>query len=241
MGCTHFASKQSKIGKKLDVIDKNKLESVQVWITGANDSLSLVAPTNQTKEVKLAKKYTGYAQDIVGIPKIEDRINVVKILDDSSKLNIRQVLERQIELKKEADRREADARFQELEIRLKEQELVINAKLQAMGTKYEEEHNKKIWWNIFGWSTGTLIIAGIIALCVFFPPAIPIVLGAIKWILSKFVSLLKYLVPAFFNTIKGISTVRETLKTEAETNKTLPLDKQITYTPSEILEFLGSE
>ena len=239
IGCSYFAPKLHKIDQQAAVKQEQVIESVRIHNDVIDQSLTL--NTNKNPYTDLAHLSSENIGDLLGPPKIENQIDIKPLFPTDTKLSVSQVIRKQLVEKQLNEHRESDKRLQNEIIKLEGEKAKLEEKLQAYGTKYEQERNQRVWWKFWTFGTTGFVIAGLIALCVFFPPAIPIILGALKWIFSKFVGLVNYVVPALANTIRGIGEARKTLKVEAETNKSLPEDKKILYTPDEVLELIDTE
>lgn len=239
IGCTHYFAGKSKTEGKIDKIQEEQINSVKFWNWLSSHALAL--NTNKNQFTDIAERSTDNITDLIGIPAKSNQVEVKKLLPTDTKLSVKQIIEKQLVEKQLSDRESKDSKLQQDLKILEEEKRILTEKLTAYGAKFEEERNKSINWRIWTWGSGTLIIAGIITLFVFCPALIPVALGILKWIFAKFVSLVNYVVPALSNTIKGIGETRKTLKIEAETNKTLPDDKKIVYTPDEVLDLIDTE
>jgi hypothetical protein len=104
--------------------------------------------------------------------------------------------------------------------KLVSQEREQAATLQAKGALYEQEHNSGIISRIWKWSIGTLGIGGLIALCVFFPAAIPIMGQLIGWLVSRVPALASWLgvvgLRSYERTVTAIQEIRDKSKAEGK-------------------------
>lgn len=239
LSCTYFKKSHNQTEGKISQLQEEQLQSVVFWNWLSAHALQL--NTNKNQFTDLSERSTANITDLIGIPAKEDQIEIKQLLPTDTKLSVRQSIEKQLAGKQLSDRERADSKSQQDLIVLQDENKILTDKLTAYGAKFEAERNKTIWWHFWEWTTGTLVIAGLIALFVFCPAAIPVVLTILKWIFSKFVGLIQYVVPAMVNTVKGIANTKAVLTQESEINKALPPDKQITYKPEEIVDLLRDE
>lgn len=127
----------STAGLRYDDSNKSLLESGKVYVHAANNSL----PDNPSQ----AKKYTEYAEDVLGIPEEEET-------------------PAQIEKRHQADRKIEAERDK------------AESKLIELGKQKEQENNRNIISRLWHWGLATFGLAGVIAVCVLFPPLIPFIL-----------------------------------------------------------------
>lgn len=103
---------------------------------------------------------------------------------------------------------------QETEWRTKEAQ--YQAALVEMGGKYEAEKNKSIVKRVWHWAIGTFGIAGLIALCIFCPAAIPLIVRLFGMLVSKVPALASWVgvvsVKAYDSIIHGVQNAKEKLK-----------------------------
>ena len=115
----------------------------------------------------------------------------------------------------------------------------LEQKLIDYGEKYEQERNEKIkfWFKWIG--IPVILIGGLIAACVFFPPLAGIVVS----IFPKLVSLFGVVgASTVKNVVKGVGDVRNSLKIQADQNNVLKEKghEPETYTPEEVLEMIDT-
>ncbi|MCL5098569.1 MAG: hypothetical protein M1608_13780 [Candidatus Omnitrophica bacterium] len=195
-GCIHDTAKLVKAQTAATTNAVALTEESRALTTGVVDALAL-APTNPPTD--LAYDMAKRDQQIEGVP--TSRIDVPNILAGDQKA---------------AESLEARYRTQEsliaertsLEAKLKDAE----AKLIDLGQKYEAEHNQTVFHRIWAWAIGTLGLGGIIALCIFFPAAIPLVGKCAAWLIGKIPTLANYLgvvgKDAFDAVVKGVGEFR---------------------------------
>ncbi len=203
-GCTHQAG---RIKREETAVSRNEkaLETrVQENVTGALDALHM-APTNPP--TNLASALLQDTQQIVGLP--VQRIPVGDILAG---------------LKPAVD--DLQRRFDQTEALLKERS-ALNERLQAtearlveMGKLYEAEKNKNIVKRVWHSLVATLGIGGVIALCVFFPAIIPVLINCVGWLVGKVPQLASLFgvvsKKAFDAVVTGVEKVRDGLKTRPD-------------------------
>lgn len=198
-GCTHHASDLRSSDKKVNANDALLKEESRALTTGALDSLSY-APTNPPTD--LAKKFLRRDQQIEGMP--AKRIDVEAILAGQAKAIA-----------------DLDARFIKIDallderIRLEIENKRLTDALVEMGQKYEAERNKSIVRRLYGWLGFGGTIAAILALFVFFPPAIAIAGRLLAWIVTKLPGLASFVgvvgTKAFDATVRGVEKAKTAL------------------------------
>lgn len=154
-GCTYLAPKKLKQEAALAGTQK-KIISQAAYMTDITVS-ALARETNRTPQITLAKKTAGETQLLLGIPAWE-RFDVDAYFASN---------------KVETEKLKAQFNYdiELLKLRAKQEAKLDKTedKLIAYGQTFEEERNKTIWWKFWTWSTATLIIAGIVCLCIFTP------------------------------------------------------------------------
>lgn len=234
MSCTHFAAKQQVLDKQVQTLKYEQIERASIYVKGASDTLHTIPTQDRTPETDLAEQLINYGSDLLPPVPVYLKLDISALLSENQKT--RDLAEKSLNKMIEQDKLTAQ-KLDNVEKQLgKVEDRLIN-----YGATFEQQRNKNIWtrmvasFGIFG------TIGIIIALCILFPALIPVFIAILKWIINKFVTFITWLVPAMSNLVKGIGNFKKQLKTEVETNKSLPSDKQITYTPSEVLQYLNDE
>lgn len=214
-GCFHASSSLAKASQKAAQNADALAEESRALTTGALDAL-VKAPTNPP--TTLAKTLLKKDQQIEGLP--VHRIDVDAILAGQTPALV--ALTNRLNL--------ADTLLEERE-RLRVEIAQLNSRLVELGTKYEQERNRGILRRIylslgFGGS-----IAGLLALCFFFPPAIAIVGRILGWVVSALPSLASWVgvvsVKAFDATVRGIEKAKTSIGSDSTAALELSLSKSM--------------
>lgn len=152
------------------------------------------APTNPPTD--LAKRFLDRDQQIEGMP--VRRIDVEGLLSTNSAafkaLDARFEYQDRLLVEREQIRAERDA--------LRAERDAVRAELAELGKKYEEERSKSIWRRIWGWLgfSGLVIavVGGLVAVCIFAPPLIPVI--------GKLIAFAVNLVPRLAGFVGVVST-----------------------------------
>lgn len=201
-GCTFARQKADRRQRAFDANGAILSEESRALTTGALDSLGY-APSNAP--VAIAKRMLERDQQIEGTP--NTRIDVAPLVAgeraalaalDRRLLGIDSLLVERARLQSELD--------------------AANERLQEMGRLYEAEKNRSVLRRIFGSLGITGVIAGLLALFIFFPPALAIVGRLIGWIVAKLPQAAGFLgavgVKAYDSSVAGIERVRQKLDPE---------------------------
>jgi hypothetical protein len=170
--CTFFTKKQLRLEANLGQTNDRILDQAKYM----NDTtvMALARETNSTMPIDLARKTSTEAQRLLGMHPYER-------FDLDAYLTSNEVAWASLRAKFDTDTALLKMRGTQ-ENKLED----TKDKLIAYGQKYEEERNSKIWWKFWTWSTGTLIFAGFIALCVLTPVG-PALLSGVLGLLWKVV------------------------------------------------------
>lgn len=198
-GCLNTAPSLAKASQKAAKNDAALAEESRALTTGALDALGH-APTNPP--TTLAKTLLKQDQQIEGLP--VHRIDVEAILAGQSAA-ITALTNRLNHTEALLDDRE----------KLRNEIAELNSRLVELGTKYEQEHNRGILRRIYMSLGLGGSIAGLFALCFFFPPAIAIIGRILGIIVSWLPSLASWVgvvsVKAFDSTVRGIEKAKEAI------------------------------
>jgi hypothetical protein len=170
-GCTSHFKNLSKVASYENERVRELTQAARVANQIGRDNLSKTNYAKATVAYDLSDDFLRREQNIVGLP-VEDQSQVVKsLLDENKKLRA-------------AAKDLQDAReLEETEWR-RQREQYLSA-LQAMGQKYEEEHNKSIIKRLFAGLgfTGTILL--IVGICILCPAAIPVFTHFAGFVVSK--------------------------------------------------------
>lgn len=201
-GCYNTTPRLSKTSKKAAENAAALAEESRALTTGALDALGH-APTNPP--TALAKTLLRQDQQIEGLP--VHRIDVEAILaGQASALSA---------LTNRMNRTEALLDDRE---KLRDEITQLNSRLVELGTKYEQEKNRGILRRVYLYLGFGGSIAAILALCVFFPPAIAIFGQLLGFVVSKLPGLASWVgvvsVKAFDATVSGIEKAKAAIGNE---------------------------
>jgi hypothetical protein len=208
-GCTHVASKRAKIHSQLE-------EHSRAFTTAVVDSLQLQPPEQRDNYTEFALRVAREDQRVEGLPL--DPISVEPHVR-RNETNAFATLNAE---------RALSARFAETE-KLIAAEKRQDDRLIAFGQTHEENQNRSRarWVKWIG--SGSIVIGGLIALCVFVPAIIPILGRILGWLVSKLPALAGAVgvvsVKAFDAVVKGV----ERTKTEPSGNSRLTNDSSDTW------------
>lgn len=182
VGCTYLAPKKLKQEAALAQTQAKILDQAKYW----NDTTvnSLAHETNNSLPIQLAKKSSTQAQIMLGAHPTE-RFDVDAFFASNSAA-----------IKELTSKIDYDKELLKLRTKQESKLETTENKLQVYGQIYEEERNKTIWWKFWTWSTATLIIAGIVCVCVFTP------LGPV--VINNLLSFLWSVVPRVASFFKAI-------------------------------------
>lgn len=167
-GCTFTAPKRVAVAAKAE---ERLREHVQAARLANHEGRMSTNAVRAMLAYDLSEQFLGRAQALAGLP-LEDQTERVKSL-----------LEENDELRHAAAEAEVARARQEQAWRT--EKAAYEAKLLDYGAKYEEQRNRSILRRFWGWLVSTLGVGGIIALCVFCPAAIPILLRVVAWVVNK--------------------------------------------------------
>ena len=171
-GCTHLKRTETIVSRQL-------AEESRALTTGVVDALQLQPPEERDRFTEVALEFARQDQRIEGLPlKSFDAPAVVESTNVAGNGTMVATF-----LPSEVKRRFA---FQD---RLRAKEFAVREKLIDIGVAHEEERNARIvaWTKWLG--GGSLLAGGLVALCVFFPAATPIVGRLLAWLVGKIPSL----------------------------------------------------
>lgn len=168
--CTYFAPKKVKQEAALEGT-KDKIIAQAQYMNDAT-VIALAGVTDVSPRIGLAKKTSTEVQRLIGQHPFE-RFDV----DGWCRSNELAFAELKLQMA-------YDTLLIKKQIKQEAALDVTKDKLIAYGQKYEEERNNRVWWKFWTWSTGTLIFAGFICLCVFTPVG-PAVLSGMVGLLWK--------------------------------------------------------
>jgi hypothetical protein len=216
-GCTYLKSKVKRDNEAQNRNEALIAEESKALTTGVVDALS-IAPTNPP--TALALEFAKKDQQLEGIP--QERIDVLALLAHD----------------KQATKALQDRYAMEDKL-LKDRQIISDKlketqdKLVAMGELYEQEHNKTIWRRIWTSLFSTLGIAGIIALCIFCPAAIPIIGRIVGWLVNKIPSLATAFGVVAKKSFDGVVTAIEKVRDAQKEGKSISLDETLSKTLDE--------
>jgi hypothetical protein len=172
----------------------------QALTTAVVDTLELEPSRERSRHAELALALAREDQRIEGLP--PEGIEIEPLLADPTGLEVRAA---------------EIARLLAREARLRE-------RLMSLGVEAEERSNaRRAWWS--KWiASGTVLIGGGIALCVFFPVAIPIFGRVLGWMVGKVPSLARALgvvsLKAFDAVVRGVEKSRAATAGQPLANQT---------------------
>jgi hypothetical protein len=195
-GCTFVRGKVDRRQMAVDANAAALAEESRALTTGALDTLGH-APSNAP--VALARRLLERDQQIEGVP--AKRLDIAPILagDPAAISGLNAILARVDSLTGERLRLEAELDQ-------------ANARLQEMGRLYEAERNRSIVSRILGSLGVAGTIAAVVALFVFFPPALAIAGRLMAWLVAKLPAAAGFIgvvgTKAFDATVSGIEKAR---------------------------------
>ena len=230
MACTNQADKRAGLKEQYEAFQRENIVSAAAYVGAARESLSRVPKENRTPEVELSQDLVSVADVMLPSYPLELRIDVDPLLSVDEKMRSRAM--KLLEDRYNADAKRAN-KIQELEERLGRTE----ERLIAWGAEHEKEKNSNIVKRIWFWGIGTFGVAGFIALCVFFPPAIPIIIGIVNSIIGGITSMMPSLI-GFFGVVsrKVVDTMVVGVGKIRQKVKNAPDDK--VYTKREVQEMI---
>lgn len=237
-GCTFFAKNKAKNETKMEErmrennaaakiandLTAKKIAETKVAVDGHDYEKAKFSIEGADAANSISGEFIRRNMNLLGLP-IEDQTQTINnLLSTNKAVRVAEQLKQDIK------------ENQEEKWRAREKELT--EQLTAMGQKYEEERNKSIVKRIWLWGGWTLVLGGIIALCVFVPVFIPI-FGRLLGSLIGMIPSLAHTVGVVGkktaeNTFAGIGKIRSELKTYKELNPTK------TYTVSEVLQIIDT-
>jgi hypothetical protein len=171
LGCTHLAKSRSKAKHQLE-------EQSRALTTAVVDTLQLEPPQERNSHGALALQLAREDQRIQGLPELPIQVEPLLGIFPS---NTPPVVAERTQKKASAG---LEKRFGEIEKVLR-REHASEERLEEFGKAYEaEKNNQRLrWFKLFG--SGSLLIAVAVAICVFFPAAIPILGRILAWLVGK--------------------------------------------------------
>jgi hypothetical protein len=191
-GCTHVASKRAKIHSQLE-------EHSRALTTAVVDSLQLQPPEQRDHYTEFALRVAREDQRVEGLP-----LEPIPVEPFVRTNEINSCITRRAE-------RDLSVRFAEIEKLIAAEKRQAD-RLIAFGETHEEAQNRTraLWAKWIG--SGSLLIGGLVALCVFVPAAIPILARILGWLVSKIPALAGAVgvvsVKAFDAIVKGIERTK---------------------------------
>ena len=191
-GCTHFAAKRARAHAELE-------EQSRALTTAVVDALQLQPPEQRDSYTEFALKAAREDQRVEGLP-LEPIVVEPFVETNATNLLPRIKAERALE-----------ARFAEIEKLLAAEKRATDRLIDFGATHEQLQNASRVRWK--KWLGGTLLLlSGVIALCVFFPAAIPILGRILGWIVSKIPSLASAVgvvsVKAFDAVVRGIERTK---------------------------------
>jgi hypothetical protein len=174
-GCTYRARSLAVAAGKSDERAREVVSAAQLANRAGRDALSTSNTPRAMLAYDLSAQFLGRGQALLGLPLEDQTARVAALLSENESL------------RQEAT--EAEQKRLEQEQVWRTQKAAYEAKLLEYGTKYEAERNRSVVRRFWGWLVSTLGIGGIIALCVFCPAAIPLIMRLVGWAASKIPSL----------------------------------------------------
>jgi hypothetical protein len=192
-GCTHLQQREMKLSRQL-------AEESKALTTGVVDVLELQPAEERDRFTETALTFARQDQRIEGLP--------LKPFDARALLEVKEEGSRMIASTNGLGESESFAQKRSgtpwkywqqgplslpVEVRkrfayqdqLRAKEFMVKEKLMDFGVAHEEERNERIkaWTKWLG--GGSLLVGGLVALCIFFPMAIPIVGRILGWLVGK--------------------------------------------------------
>lgn len=206
-GCTYRAAKRQKLDARL-------VEAARVNNEAARQALDLQPSTNRDACSDTARAFVSQNQRVLGspvhplpVPEILAQVEQARSNAQSNNLSIAPGIALQTAVS-DALREPFSAQD-----RMLGQQRAVVERLTQMGAEAESTRNEKIsfWARWIG--RLTLPVAGLIALMVFVPAAIPILGRLLAWLVAKLPTLAGYVgvvgTNAFDATVKGIETWKQ--------------------------------
>jgi hypothetical protein len=166
--CSHNAARAANLAAPLGERVREHVAAARL----ANQEARLA--TNAVRKLMaydLSEQFLVRAQALVGLPLEDQAARVRSLLEENEQLRAGAIVAEAERVKQEQAWRTEKAAYE--------------AKLLEYGAKYEEQRNKSIVRRFWSWLTATFGIGGIVALCVFCPAAIPILLRVVAWLVNK--------------------------------------------------------
>ena len=227
LGCTSWKSQQEKLQKRYEKFDQELLVSASSFSQAAEDSLLLVPKEHRTREVELATDFVGMANVYLPDVPFDLRINVPHLV--STNENLARKAMALLEKRYNEDAR----KYKEME-NVKTRLGVAEKKLQDYGEIYEKEKNSSIIKRIWAWGIGAFGLAGFIALIIFCPAIIPVLIAMVNMIISGIASIMPSVVNVF--RVVGVNTFKRVVKGLVAAQ---PDDK--TFTKKEVQTLIDTE
>ena len=205
----------------LNAVNAKKQAAAQIYVAATGDAIGEI--DEDSAAVQAATDLNRDAQSVVGLPPPGRRLNAKGIIA-GDKAARRQLAD---------DERESN---ESIESARAEESVLLR-----LGSQKESENHKSLLRRVWGWTVGTLGIGGTIALCVLFPPAIPIVMSVVGavfgWLVKAVPSLVGMLgvvgKSTFDNVVKGVGDARLHFQDAAAKNPAK------TYTAAEVQEIIN--
>jgi hypothetical protein len=166
--CTRFAPQRTAVGIK---VEERVREHVAAARLANQEARKATSSTRKLMAYDLSEQFLGRAQALVGLPLEDQTDRVTSLIEENEQL-------RRTAVEAEAERAKQEQVW-------RTEKATYEARLLEYGAKYEEQRNKSIVRRLWGWLVSTLGIGGIIALCVFCPAAIPILLRIVAWVVNQ--------------------------------------------------------
>lgn len=186
VGCASTGTqirRAQKVESALVVKKKEITKYESAYVDAIVKSLSRIPKEKATKESDLALKLAVDTQKIVGLPEPNLVIKVDPLLSDDKTERV----------KAEADLAVKNAHVDTLLVeknKLEEELQVTKDKIVEYAEKKYAEEKKNLFSSIWKWGLGTFGLIGTIALCIFFPGLLPVVISAVKSIGNSLIALL---------------------------------------------------
>lgn len=211
------------------------IEEEQKALTKATDDALKFVPkdvsTNNviSNAVTVAKITSAKNVELHGLP--VKPINVEAIATSPA-------IDKSAEYKELLARLDREQKLLEDKARIEAEREKLRDQLVDLGKKYEAEHNKSIITRIWEWTMGTIGIGGIIALCVLFPPALPILGSMLSWLIGCIPQLAHIFGVVGKNVLTNVTTGIEDFKSKL---KNAPIEGELLRNVSDSHTFTKSE
>lgn len=204
-GCKTLTRSRASLESSTQTNNAALAEESRALTTGALDSLGRVPATNTPPPVDLARRLLTRDQAIEGLP--GRRIDVDAILAGQT-----QAL------------RDLSARLDGIDKLISERQRLATElektrnRLADLGEKYEAERAKSIWRRIFTWFGFTGSIAALLALVIFFPPALIVITRIVGFVVGRIPQLASVFgvvtTKAFAGVVTAVEKAREVIRAD---------------------------